>query len=969
MIFLSALLLIQAATTSERPADVVRHATHAVNVDSVAPFVARWRSDLGRDSANVAAHLALGTISQLTYDLADANRHFRAIIDSPSAQYRAWATLGVGLTRLYRVHFDTASAWFTRAATLARGANDSSALAYAMVANALARARLGDALRGRAIVDSALGLTPARDPMIRALGLCVRSHIWWYLGNPRAAVADGSNGLATVRQQPDLSIEAFCHVMHGAGLLLSGDEHRSKVEFDTALALSVRAHDRLSGAVALFWKGHHELEYYEHAEAQRDLSASLVEAQASGNRFVETFSWLRLAIVSWHFGDLVSARQQIERGRAIGRELGDSWAGAYARLIDAGVAFDAGQLDEAERALRDDLAWATRMAQPIEEYSALFGLARVASARDDWSGARKHLADAERIATGSKLFGLVPQLEYEQALVSLRAGDLDDAERRLRAVIASPGLADLDRYATRSRVAQIALQRGDPARAKRELVDATNALDSLRSALGERELRMLAFQARKGYDDGDLGFATIIGGLAGAGYVDDALALAERRRARELRDRLMRTTEGLTPVVDVAAVGPGSEPRPLADGRTAVLEYVTGPGPQPTTLFVQTAAGTGAYRLPPAESLAVDIKAFAALVEGGANPGALAKSLGASVFSSALDSLPASVARMIIVPDGPFQRLPFDALRMQDGRYVVERFAVTLAPSISVARELRARKSRSGSTRLLAFGDPRFSNEIRSGAGSAADVFREAFSANGGLPRLPGSASEAKLVARYAHRSELRLRGDASESYLKRAALDSFDIIHLATHALVDETSVARTALAVAAGDGDDGFVGPGELSSLKLSAQLVVLSACRTAQGVAIRGEGVQGLTAPLLAAGARSVLATQWRIRDADAVQYIEDFYRALAAGSTVSDASRAAKLAAIGRGSSPATWAAFTIVGDPFATIPLRAPNEYESWLMVAAGVSAAVFAAYRVGVRRRRVADRRSDPSGSVALTPQ
>ena len=227
---------------------------------------------------------------------------------------------------------------------------------------------------------------------------------------------------------------------------------------------------------------------------------------------------------------------------------------------------------------------------------------------------------------------------------------------------------------------------------------------------------------------------------------------------------------------------------------------------------------------------------------------------------------------------------------------------------------------------------------------------------NGGLPRLLGSAAEARLVARYANVSELRLRERASESYLKRAALDSFDIIHLATDALVDERSVARTALAVAGGDGDDGFVGAGELSALRLDARLVVLSACRTAQGVAVRGEGVQGLTAPLLAAGARAVLATQWRIRDTDAVQFIDDFYRALADGRTVSDAARAAKLAAIARGAPPATWAAgCSVVGDPLVTVSLRVPSDGVRRLALAIGIAVTLPVLYGVVTRTRRAAD--------------
>ncbi|MGH7536669.1 MAG: CHAT domain-containing protein [Gemmatimonadales bacterium] len=73
-----------------------------------------------------------------------------------------------------------------------------------------------------------------------------------------------------------------------------------------------------------------------------------------------------------------------------------------------------------------------------------------------------------------------------------------------------------------------------------------------------------------------------------------------------------------------------------------------------------------------------------------------------------------------------------------------------------------------------------------------------------------------------------------------------------------------RTALALTPGQGEDGFVTPGELAGLRLDADLVVLSACRTAGGVVVDGEGVQGLTAPLLAAGARSVVATSWQVGD---------------------------------------------------------------------------------------------------------
>ena len=118
-------------------------------------------------------------------------------------------------------------------------------------------------------------------------------------------------------------------------------------------------------------------------------------------------------------------------------------------------------------------------------------------------------------------------------------------------------------------------------------------------------------------------------------------------------------------------------------------------------------------------------------------------------------------------------------------------------------------------------------------------------------------------------------------------------------------------------------MVGPGDLAALRLDADLVVLSGCRTAGGVLVEGEGVQGLTAPLIQAGARSVVASQWRIADRRTIPFIQAFYQALAKGLPVGDALRAAKLDGFRRGAPPWDWAAFTAVGDPWSPYALRAP----------------------------------------------
>jgi CHAT domain-containing protein len=212
----------------------------------------------------------------------------------------------------------------------------------------------------------------------------------------------------------------------------------------------------------------------------------------------------------------------------------------------------------------------------------------------------------------------------------------------------------------------------------------------------------------------------------------------------------------------------------------------------------------------------------------------------------------------------------------------------------------------------------------------------------------------------------VRTREQASETWLKRARLERFDVIHLATHALVDEGSLSRTALALAPGGADDGFLSPADLASLRLNADLVVLSACRTAGGVTIAGEGVQGLTTPLVAAGARSVVATQWKVGDRSTVRLVGDLYDGLARGLTVSQALQEAKLAAIRRGAPPGEWAGFTVVGDPSAKVALVTPATPALRWPVAIGLLLILgVGGYLASRRRGRNAERAS--TGAVAPT--
>jgi CHAT domain-containing protein len=341
------------------------------------------------------------------------------------------------------------------------------------------------------------------------------------------------------------------------------------------------------------------------------------------------------------------------------------------------------------------------------------------------------------------------------------------------------------------------------------------------------------------------------------------------------------------------------------------------------------------------------------MIQSGQRADTLSRVLGSRVLAPALNAMGPRVRRLIIVPDGPLYRLPFGALRLSDGRYATESYAISLSPSAGVLAALwrrdRAGRRSDRPMSLLAFGDPAFASDSVG-------------------PRLRTSAREARLAASYSPIAEVRLRKEASEAYLKRADLRRFRALHFATHTLVDDQTAARTSLVLAPGEGESGLVGPSELASLRLDADLVVLSSCRSAGGVVVRGEGVQGLTAPLLQAGARAVVATQWEVGDRSTVGFMEKLYRHLAEGRPVGDALQAAKLETIRRGAPEREWAAFVAVGDPLVEIPLRAPRGWPGWIvpLLAVVLAGGLVVAYSRVTRKRRMGEA-SSPAAVRART--
>jgi CHAT domain-containing protein len=161
---------------------------------------------------------------------------------------------------------------------------------------------------------------------------------------------------------------------------------------------------------------------------------------------------------------------------------------------------------------------------------------------------------------------------------------------------------------------------------------------------------------------------------------------------------------------------------------------------------------------------------------------------------------------------------------------------------------------------------------------------------------------------------------DASLERITSSDLSAYRVVHFATHGLLNNKQPELSGLVFSLVDPQgrprNGFLPAYEVYNLRLNAELVVLSACQTALGEDIRGEGLVGLTRAFMYAGTPRVVASLWRVPDSATAALMERFYRALLAGNRrPAEALRLAQesVRAERRWSAPYYWAGFTLAGE--------------------------------------------------------
>ena len=281
--------------------------------------------------------------------------------------------------------------------------------------------------------------------------------------------------------------------------------------------------------------------------------------------------------------------------------------------------------------------------------------------------------------------------------------------------------------------------------------------------------------------------------------------------------------------------------------------------------------------------------------------------------------------RLILVGDGPLLGLPFAALAISENQRLIDRYALSSAVSLASLTPGKAENAspvRPTETMLCA-ADP-------AGDGDPAPVSGRDRSAPP-LGPLPFAHAEAEAITALfpGGRTRLLLGAEATESAVT-AAMPRYRILHFATHAVLDEANGLRSYLAFSPASREaqiggaapaasfaqgDGRLEAREVMTMRLGAELIVLSACQSAQGQRSGGEGLLGLAWGFGAAGCPSVVGTEWEVNDAATAQLMSAFYRGLSRGERKDDALRAAMqtLRRDPRNHAPFFWAGALVIGD--------------------------------------------------------
>lgn len=786
-----------------------------------------------------------------------------------------------------------------RALDFYRKRNDEAGIAAAQFefANALIdNAKYADALE---TLDEAVELARrVGDANVEAKSLHNRGYMHSLFDEHQLAISDYRAALSAFARTRNYS--------QAVSLMALANEYHRLGDPETALELYEQAYEFLHENHRL-WDSGRALAYIGLAHLDvGELSESLEAFEEALRQSKEAGDTRNVADVSLMLGTLHSARGDTTRACAAfddaleqWRQLSDALKIIEAQIHHARCLDHEAAVEEVNRAR----VRAHELGMRDLESRALHTLAQIAYDEQDYDKAREHITAATRLAEDIRsqihqpdqragFFGTIRDLYDTWTDIEVARGDSDAA------------FAVTERARARTFLESLSESRTRMTRAARP--EDLSLLNRTERALKEAQL-------------------AYVRALAGSDV--DAITQARERvdRALEAHTDTVGYVRALNPryaeLTQIPDVDLRTVQRTLGRGE-ALVEFAL--GEQRSHVWTIRHTSIQHAVLPASSEIDTQVRSFyEALtarneVIAGESPAARARRIqeaDASVRArgralaqvlGAFDTLAAdnAIQRVMVIPDGSLHYVPFAALtttgRNDDAQFLIERFELATLPSAAVRFTLGKRQPAKGKN-VLVLADPVYPEGSR-------------------FARLRFTQAEADAIADLApERVTVRNRYAASREAVLEAQTSDYRVIHFATHGTLDNRTpqLSSVVLSLENEDGHtvDGFLRLHQIYDLDLDTEVVVLSACETALGKNIRGEGVVGLTRGFLYAGSRSVVGSLWQVQDRATADLMTDFYdNLLTRGRPTPTALREAQQSLLDseRFGEPYYWAAFTYQG---------------------------------------------------------
>lgn len=276
--------------------------------------------------------------------------------------------------------------------------------------------------------------------------------------------------------------------------------------------------------------------------------------------------------------------------------------------------------------------------------------------------------------------------------------------------------------------------------------------------------------------------------------------------------------------------------------------------------------------------------------------------------------------QVLVLPDGAMNLIPFDLLSADQSAYqlLLQDKVVWAVSSLKLFRPRQERDSHDKNAGLFALGDPVYAKvpQVEGITQAEIEAVTRGHAYLSYFSSLPETRTEVESISRLFSNEPVRLvlGEQARKSTIKNTNLQPFRYVHLATHGILggEVPGIGEPALVLGEEPSEDGFLRASEVETLKLNADLAVLSACNTGSGELVTGEGLMGLSRAFLVAGSRAVLVSLWSVASKETEQMMVIFYRHLQSGMDTAEALRKAKLELMADHPHPFYWAPFILVG---------------------------------------------------------